>query len=162
MKSVHQQQVELLMSKIPGQDVPTSPTMPDEKTRLLRAKLILEEALETIEALGFEVHPIGEPPICIDDLMFEPNGLADLVKVVDGCCDIAVVTTGTLSAFGVDDVEPQDMVNRANLRKFGPGGYLREDGKWIKPPDFVGPDGEIREWLSGLYRLQLEDLNEVD
>jgi len=37
------------------QTTPTMPTLPDEKTRLLRAKLIMEEALETIEALGVTV-----------------------------------------------------------------------------------------------------------
>jgi len=31
-------------------------------------------------------------------------------------------------------------VDENNLTKFGPGSYKREDGKWMKPPDFVGPD----------------------
>lgn len=53
-KSPHQQRVEEFMGKF-GQEVPDKPTMPDEDTRLLRAKLIFEETLETIYALGFKV-----------------------------------------------------------------------------------------------------------
>jgi len=140
MKSVHQQSVELLMSKIPGQQVPARVTIPTLKTRLLRATLILEEAFETVEALGFDM---DRRPVLTRTTEFSLTG------VVDGCCDIAVVATGTLSALGVHDVAVQRAVNMANLRKFGPGSYLRDDGKWIKPPDFVGPNGEIAAILAG-------------
>ncbi|RME85522.1 MAG: hypothetical protein D6785_04320, partial [Planctomycetota bacterium] len=54
MKSPHQKRVEEFM-RLAGQEIPEVPTLPDEKTRLLRSKLILEEALETIHALGFAV-----------------------------------------------------------------------------------------------------------
>jgi len=116
--------------------------MPDSKTRLLRAKLIMEEAIETIQSLGVEMQFLD-----MDAITFVESSAGSLVKVVDGCCDIAVVTTGTLSACGVGDIVPQRLVNEANLRKFGPGGQLRSDGKWIKPPDFVGPDRLIQEYL---------------
>lgn len=133
MKSDHQRSVEQFMEKA-GQDVPRQPIIPSTSTRFLRACLILEEALETIKALGFEVQvgldtasvrPSGEPP--------------NIVEIVDGCCDIAVVTTGTLSAFGVSDLAPQRLVNESNLKKFGPGGHKRDDGKWIKPSDWKPP-----------------------
>jgi len=51
-----------------------------------------------------------------------------------------VVTIGTLIAFGVDDEPVLEEVDQANLRKFGPGSYERDDGKWIKPPDWTPPD----------------------
>lgn len=41
---------------------------------------------------------------------------------------------------GVADVSPQRLVDESNLAKFGPGWRLREDGKVIKPPDWVKPD----------------------
>jgi len=31
-------------------------------------------------------------------------------------------------------------MDNANLRKFGKGSYRRADGKWVKPPNFRGPD----------------------
>jgi predicted HAD superfamily Cof-like phosphohydrolase len=64
------------------------------------------------------------------------------VEVVDGCADISVVTIGTLIAFGVDDETVLEEVDASNLRKFEPGSYRREDGKWIKPPSWTPPDIE--------------------
>lgn len=133
MKSIHQEKVELFMKKA-GQDVPDKPCIPDEKTRILRAKLIFEEAMETIEALGISIIPLMDKVRYVADLK------PDLIKIADGCADIKVVTTGTLSACGLPDEEIQDTVDDANLRKFGPGYKIREDGKLIKPPDFQPPD----------------------
>lgn len=134
-KSEHQQRVEMFMAKA-GQNVPPKPTIPDEATCRLRAKLILEEALETIEALGFQV--VLKPfdgDIEIGSKTHEP----DLEQVVDGCADIRVVTTGTLSAFGVADEALTLEVDNNNLSKFGPGGHRREDGKWVKPQTWTPP-----------------------
>lgn len=135
-KSAHQQRVEQFMAKA-GQAVPDRPTIPDEATRRLRAKLILEEALETIDALGFQV--VLKPFDCdieIGPVSHEPN----LEEIADGCADIIVVTTGTLSACGVADAALQAEVDQNNLSKFGPGGHRRADGKWIKPPTWTPPD----------------------
>lgn len=128
-----------------GQATPPAPTIPDEETRLLRAKLILEEALETVKALGVGVRVTTDDGQevdfnHVDHLDFFPEGTTDLEGVVDGCADISVVTIGTLIAFGVDDEPILEEVDEANLRKFGEGGYAREDGKWIKPPDWTPPD----------------------
>jgi predicted HAD superfamily Cof-like phosphohydrolase len=152
-KSAHQQRVEKFMA-LANQEVPGKPTIPDEKTRRFRAKIILEEALETIEGLGFEVvmkpadgeldmgpedaYSVSRGELEIGEQVHEP----DMVKIVDGCADVIVVTTGTLSACGVADCSVQDEVDQSNLRKFGPGSYKREDGKWMKPPDFRPPDIE--------------------
>lgn len=145
MPSPHYLRVREFMQKV-GQDTPPTPVIPDEKTRLLRAKLILEEAIETISALGVgvrlrESHGTGgvvtvEP----GELDFYIDGEVDLEGVVDGCADISVVTIGTLIAFGVDDEPVLEEVDQANLRKFGPGSYARDDGKWMKPPGWTPPD----------------------
>lgn len=140
-----------------GQDLPATPTVPDAKTRILRAKLILEEAMETIEkGLGLQVefrtpddHP-DEPyfVLCEENVKqakYRVVGDVNLVEVADGCADVLVVTTGTALACGINPVPIQNLVDQANLAKFGPGGYRREDGKWIKPPDWEAPDiaGEL-------------------
>lgn len=129
-KSPHQQRIEHFMSHI-GHQVEASPTLPSEPIRRFRASLILEEALETIKALGFTVS-VNQPPmgyeggcyfICNNSWLqisevqlHEP----DLVEIVDGCCDISVVTIGTLSACGVTDKNPLEAVDLNNIAKFEP------------------------------------------
>lgn len=131
MKTEHQQRVEELMRRA-GQALPIKPMVPSVEVRKLRANLILEEALETIEALGFNV--VMKPfdgTIEVGPEVREPN----IIEVVDGCADVSVVTIGTLSAFGVSDQPILEAVDANNLEKFGPGSYKREsDGKWMKPP----------------------------
>lgn len=139
-RSLHQLKVDEFMQKA-GQYLPQRPTVPNLEVRKLRAKLILEEALETIWALGFETYYNNMPAAYHGDYQFIENEKGcNPTKVLDGCCDIKVVTTGTLSAFGIDDEEPQAEVDESNLKKFGPGGHKREDGKWIKPNDWVEPN----------------------
>lgn len=145
-KSEHQLRVEAFMlraSKLLGsqQEVPLAPTEPTLEVRKLRAKLILEEALETIEnglGLYVEIQPDTNHVIFIEHRTKKFN----LAEVIDGCCDIAVVTTGTLSACGIPDLPFQELVDENNLQKFGPGCSIREDGKLIKPPGHQPPDIE--------------------
>jgi len=139
-KTPHQKLVELFMYRA-CQAVPEAPCIPDASVRSLRARLILEEALETIAALGCTLQVNGSRiDSHISKFEVVPDGPVDLVEVVDGCCDIRVVTTGTLSACGVADDEVQTLVDLSNLAKFGPGHTIREDGKLIKPLDWVAPD----------------------
>jgi predicted HAD superfamily Cof-like phosphohydrolase len=132
------------------QAAPTKPMVPDEKTRILRAKLIFEEAMETIDALGVTVSIQSKRSgICSAqnvnhdedvEYLFQATREPNLVEIVDGCADISVVTIGTLLACGVEDVPVLECVDASNLGKFGPGHSYREDGKLIKSPDFVKPD----------------------
>ena len=125
-----------------GQAAPGHPALPSLEIRKLRAKLILEEALEAINALGFNViasvSPVGTSQ---DQLSLVEHGLGpDLVGIADGCADVSVVTIGTLSACGIGDEALLKLVDENNLAKFGPGGHRREDGKWVKPPGHQPPD----------------------
>ncbi len=138
MPTEHYRRVKIFMEKI-GQDTPKEVMVPDERTRLLRARLILEEVLETIHALGISVQVEGEE-VDMKSCEFIPDKAVDLEGVADGCADISVVTVGTLIAFGIDDEKLLLEVDEANLRKFGPGSYTREDGKWMKPKDWPPPD----------------------
>ena len=87
-----------------GQDTPTTPTIPSLEVRKLRAKLILEEALETTKALGlfvedrdsgFEIEMIGL------DIKEAVRKEVNLAEILDGCEDLKVVTEGTLVACGL-------------------------------------------------------------
>lgn len=165
-KTVHQRRVEAFMQQA-GQEVPAVPTMPDPETRVLRAKLILEEALETIvRGLGVEVRIHHEDDGVMRSFTIDSKSIVsnqgnhfdhedvtlwvarepDMQEIADGCADISVVTIGTLSACGIADEPLLAEVDEANLRKFGPGGYRSDGsdgnpaGKWIKPKDWTPPN----------------------
>lgn len=120
-KTPHQQRVEEFMVKA-KQTIPDRPTLPDEGIRLLRAKLILEEALETVFALGFSVEVNGleitSKKGFKEYLNWDAHDSPDLDEIADGCADIKVVTTGTLSACGISDDSVQREVDCNNLSKF--------------------------------------------
>lgn len=139
----HQQKVREFMQKA-GQETPDKPTIPNREVRYLRAKLILEECLEAIDALGFGLQTDEG---FITEANF--NKTASLVHVTDNIdinnlakelADISVVgPAGTASAFGID-IEPiLDLVDDNNLAKFGPGSYKNEYGKHCKPPNHPKP-----------------------
>jgi len=116
--------VKEFMQKIP-QDTPEEICIPAMEIRQLRAKLIFEEAIETIDALGVEVGMLeGDtwyPYILDDDTIFRNNDKqTNLIGIIDGCNDIQVVTLGTLISCGVPDVPFQREVDESNLRKFEP------------------------------------------
>lgn len=153
--SDHEQKVREFHQK-GNQLISEKPTIPDEKTRILRAKLILEEALETIEAMGVDVSVterwcdgeyvdyrfITTNKIKEGTIVFEIETDCDLVAVADGCADLKVVTTGTQLAFGIPIDETQEAVDDSNLAKFKGDYSIREDGKLIKPSDWKAPDLE--------------------
>jgi len=94
----------------------------------LRAALIEEEAAETCAAIR----------------------AGDLVKAIDGLCDLIYVVVGTALEFGID-LEPFFAeVHRTNLAKIN--GPVREDGKRLKPPGWKPPD--IEGLLRTLYGVQ--------
>jgi predicted HAD superfamily Cof-like phosphohydrolase len=122
------------------QNCPVVPTLPDEKTRILRAKLIFEEAMELIkDGLGIDVS-IETDKEGNAEYAFKIVGPGDLVQIADGFADLSVVNTGTALACGMEDVRLLEIVDRNNLAKFRPGHSFREDGKLIKPPDHQKPD----------------------
>lgn len=150
-RTSHQKRIDRFM-KYAGQDLPDSPTMPEEKVRKLRASLILEEALETIKALGFSaVATSGDKAVVIKKkkVEFFPEYEPDLIEVADGCADTSVVTIGTLSACGIADEAILQEVDLNNLKKFGEGHRIREDGKLLKPPGHQPPNFEKVLLLQG-------------
>jgi predicted HAD superfamily Cof-like phosphohydrolase len=125
--------------ELAGQTLPTVPVEPDKATRTLRARLILEEALETLEALGVSVWTHGRV-VNFQEVAIIPDGHFDMVEVADGCADVSVVTIGTMLACGIDPEPVLECVDESNLAKFRPGWYRREDGKIMKPPGWQKPE----------------------
>lgn len=117
-----------------GQELPETPTIPSFEVRKLRAKLILEETLETIKGLGVAVS-VTDGELDIDDCIFDDYGNASLIEIADGCADIIVVTLGCASACGIALEPVFQEVHESNMSKFIDG-HRREDGKWIKGPSY--------------------------
>ena len=128
------------------QEVKDSPAVPDDKIVRLRAKLVMEEAFELLEAL-FDIQNGGslgfytEKKEAITSLIEELPIDVDMVEVADACGDIDYVVEGARLAFGINGKPIADEVQRTNMAKFGPGSWVREsDGKQMKPPGWEPPD----------------------
>lgn len=96
--------------------VQDQPTMPSAGVRLLRARLIVEEAGEFLKAAS--------------------NG--DMVEMCDALADLLYVTYGTAVVMGVDMEPISAEVQRSNMTK--DGGGQDSGGKILKGPDFTPPD----------------------
>jgi predicted HAD superfamily Cof-like phosphohydrolase len=154
----------------PKQNIPNTPyTIPPEETRLLRAKLILEEALETCEALGFRIQLRGdviddELTIRSVDLKYHAVLQPNMEEIIDGCCDLNYVSIGTLCACGVPDVPHQNHVDICNNAKFPKGEPIMHatiPGKFGKPEGWTPPNHrQVGVNLIGEYRGG-PNLNEV-
>lgn len=137
MARMHAHPVGVLM-----QELPTAPTAPRAEICKLRARLLLEETLETIQAMGLDVtiSDLRNPgePIGFSDMkqvnMVEKR-VVDVEEVYDGLCDIAVVNYGAAAAFGLALQPGFELCMANNLLKFAPGHSFNEHGKLIKPPN---------------------------
>jgi predicted HAD superfamily Cof-like phosphohydrolase len=93
----------------------TTPVMPGVKDRLRRARLIITEAAEFLEAAD----------------------KGDFVEMIDALADILVVTYGTAIEMGVDLGPVFAEVHRSNMSK---NGGLDAGGKVLKGPAFSPPN----------------------
>lgn len=126
-------------SRLAGQNCPDKITEPSPEERNLRAKLILEEAFETIDGLGVLVSYNGRPinPFLLD---CNPSKTFSIKEVADGACDlfwVGVAGVASLCGFKLSNV--LDEVNRSNMSKFIDG-FRREDGKWQKGKSYSPAD----------------------
>jgi predicted HAD superfamily Cof-like phosphohydrolase len=120
-----QQDIVTLMQLF-NQQVKESPELPDPETRLLRARLVFEEAIEFVKGCGCTVSLAGsngeEQAAVIDKIgvVLDPECEPDFLEYVDGCIDQLVVTYGALNAAGVKAQPAWDEVQRSNMSKAWP------------------------------------------
>lgn len=149
-KSEHLQAVELFHVGM-GVDVPTKPVVPSNERLLARAKLLMEEAMEFVEAAGVKVTVpikkdmlfftiIGKQVISFDDLSFSKQEPADLVGMADGLADTMVICAGGLAICGIADLPLLREVDDNNLLKLDTGYFDAERGKFIKAKNHPKPD----------------------
>lgn len=102
----------------------------------LRARLIMEEAIETVNALGFTVEVSSRYGVA--QVGLTQSTAPDWPEVVDGLCDVAYVTLGAAVEAGFSLAPFFHEVHRSNMTKIG--GPVREsDGKVLKPDSFEPP-----------------------
>ena len=131
----HFQMNKMIMDKV-EQTTSDKLRIPTVEERLLRAKLIFEEALETIAALGVGVYQSR----ITNEFEFHNNGEENYVpkEVLDGVADLAVVANGTLLCCGLHTVFPEALqrVDENNWSKVKDGVIRNADGKYQKPPGY--------------------------
>lgn len=124
-----------------GQEIRSEPGKPDDKVCIARAKLLLEETLETIAGLGvcITIKSDSGPHLNKEaKLDYVADAPFNIVEVMDGVADIRVIATGTALACGfIPCATLQREVDINNLAKFrtDKDGYRNEAGKWVKPSD---------------------------
>lgn len=126
-----------------GMGQPTSPAEPLLRDAELRARLILEEAVETAVALvGGE-----RASLILEEYRRKVSwDQPDIVEAVDGLCDLVYVTVGAAEAMGIDLSPHFEAVHTANMQKTI--AVIDEHGKQGgKPPGWEAPQKEIRRIL---------------
>jgi predicted HAD superfamily Cof-like phosphohydrolase len=140
------QQVKAFMEGA-GQHVPDEPMQMDRSTAELRARLILEEAFETVAALGIEIECRGEITD-FKDLKLYSTVPPHVLATVDGLCDIMYVTIGTFVSMGLPADPFMQEVCQNNMTKVCPRAHIVA-GKVQKPADYQPP--KLSEILLSLY-----------
>ena len=144
-----------------GQPTPEKPIQMDEATAKLRAKLILEEAFETItKGLGLRVWikspskslvHIDESCLNNVEIDFTKEKAVDLVQLADGLADLAYVGEfGTAVAAGLDLEPIQEEVHASNMTK------AWTEADVVKAKELY-PNGKLENYGGGLYRMIRED-----
>jgi len=124
-----------------GQPVPENITEPSNEDKILRARLIMEEALEMVYALGVYIQPKSSEihAYSADDFTYYATGRFDSVGVADAAVDILWVgVTGPMVLCGMADKLEAciEEVDASNLSKFIDGHRDENTGKWIKGPSY--------------------------
>ncbi len=130
---------------IANQVVNETPTMPDLKTLKLRARLILEEAMETIsKGFGLDVMADGQYPFDhLSTFEFIHAREPSMIEIADGLSDLEVVSKGAAVSCGIPSQACFDEVMDSNDSKFI---WAREELPWLDPSETIAikkemPDG---------------------
>lgn len=148
----HQEMVREFCQMI-GAPTRTPPSLPRFRDEELRARLVLEEAVETAVAL------VGRERLraLVEHAVSKAKGERDLVDAIDGVCDLVYVALGTAEALDFDLAPHFAEVHRANMQKVNVP--VDEHGKrgqkpdgW-RPPDHLGVLGALNPRVSAILRV---------
>lgn len=127
-----------------GHPVADEPTTIADERYVLRLALILEEAIELADALGFPTDDIKDSA----DYMLNKIGpriyddKVDIVAVADALGDLEYVVNGAALEMGIPLPAVVEEIHRSNMTKLGPDGkpIYRADGKILKGEDYEPPN----------------------
>lgn len=103
----------------------------------LRARLILEEAVETVVGMLGSYAALDAVAMAMRTIGKKPAAQPDMVETADGLCDLIYVALGAAVEFGIDLAPLWEEVHRSNMTKTP--GVAREDGKILKGYGFEPP-----------------------
>lgn len=131
----------------------------------LESSFQVEEAIEGFDNNSFEdvfpeKFPVGSNPQpkeiarhIISIAMNSGNDDVADVERLDKACDAVVYAIGSMAKLGLDHhgiTKALNIVNHANVQKLGMG--RDEEGKLLKPADFVGPEVHLQELLDSIKK----------
>lgn len=135
-----------------GQPILYKPTIPSVERLKLRARLVMEESMEFVTALGVDLglamRAEGAIAAAVASIGSHPCGI---VQAADALGDIDYVVEGSRLEMGIDGQPIADEIHRSNMSKLGSDGkpIYREDGKAMKPPSWTAPD------IAGVLQKQM-------
>lgn len=102
-----------------GQALPEVPTIPDEKTRMMRVNSLAEEVGELAQASGvilvMTAHPhLAKPKV---EVSIDPDAAPQIDQIADALVDAQYFVDGTANAYGLDLMPFFEEVHRANMNK---------------------------------------------
>lgn len=106
----------------------------EDSEKLMCLNILVEEVLETVEAMGYVFKMNGSKPV-----FFRLDGEGDAVELADGLGDIIFVCIHVALRFGIDIDRVFREISASNFTKLGADGeaILREDGKILKGPAYM-------------------------
>lgn len=109
--------------------------------RVLRARLVLEEAFEFVESMGCGVVWQLTMPGLSAIQVVDSGGVVDLVAAADALADVIYVAEGSALTMGIPMSDVMREVHRSNMAKAGGGvdkyGKIQKPAGWV-PPDIAG------------------------
>ena len=124
---------------------------PPDRVRL-RMSMLIEEALETVQACfstHYDTHTLLHVKRLLDNFIAHTPVFVNLPLLADGLGDTDYIVEGTRLEFGIDGEPIADAIHKANMAKVGPDGWIvrRTDGKVLKPEGWTPPDieGELKK-----------------
>ena len=125
-----------------GHPVGEKPEIPNDDRKSLRLALILEEAIELAEAMGFHTEELEDATYKM--LNTGPLIEGNIIGIADALGDLDYVVNGAALEHGIDLPAVTAEVHRSNMTKLGPEGkpIYREDGKILKGEGYEPPNLE--------------------
>lgn len=123
-----------------GHPVADEPKDVADHRLVLRLALILEEALELADAMGFYTSDVKE---AVERLLYVgPVVDSDLVGIADALGDLEYVTNGAALEMGIPLPDVVAEIHRSNMTKLDSDGkpIYRQDGKILKGKGYEPPN----------------------